>query len=271
MGRMIRVALSVYLVLGIPGVLLAYSDTDLDGVDDSRDRCPGSSLDDIVDETGCLPKTGFTLIIGGSSSSGDYGTSETISSSTKDLQLTYNKNGWYAGMATSYLESGIEDPATGTESASGMGDTYASLGYTAMGEGTSLGVQGVIKIPTADTDIGTGNGDVGAYVTAVRMTAGSSYFATAGYTLTGDDADMTYNDIASLSIGAGSNVNEAVFVSVSAAYAEAMVEGMEASRTISLFMGYQWNACWFMNAFYTRGLSDSVADNALSMMIGYGF
>ena len=271
MGKMLRVVLTVYLISGISSALFAYSDKDLDGVDDSRDRCPGSSLEDIVDETGCLPRTGVTLAVGGSSSRGDYGTSETIKSSTKDFQLSYNKNGWYAGVATSYLESGIEDPATGTETTSGMGDTYAGLGYTSVGEKVSLGLQGVVKFPTAGEDIGTGNSDIGAYLTLMRMEPQSSYFVTAGYTVTGDDADVTYNDIASLNIGAGANMNEALFVSLSTSYADALIDGMEASRSLSLFMGYQWNACWFVNAFYTKGLSDSVADNALSVMVGYGF
>ncbi len=271
MGRIVNGMLTLALALGLPGQLAAYSDKDLDGVEDGKDRCPGSSMEEFVDETGCVPKTGITLAVGGSSSSGDYGTSETIDSSTKDIQVAYSKGGWYASVSASYLESGIDDPATGTEAQSGMGDTYLGLGYTALYTGWSLGLQGVVKLPTAEEDIGTGNTDTGAYLTVARMDGPWTLFTTAGYLITGDDADVTYNDTASLSLGAGRSLGEGLFASLSAAHTDALVDGLDPSRSLSLFLGYQLNPCWYLNAAYTKGLSDSVADNAFSVMVGYAF
>lgn len=271
MRRTLSAILLVLFALGGDCRLAAYNDNDFDGVEDSKDRCPGSSMEDLVDETGCVPRTGFTLAVGGSSSRGDYGTSDTIDSSTRDLQLSYNKNGWYAGAAASYLESGIDDPVTGTEAQSGMGDTYLSLGYTMLDRSWSLGFQGVLKLPTAEDDIGTGNRDVGGYVSVAGFEAQTTYYATAGYLVTGDDADMTYNDITSLVVGAGKGVGEHLFVSLSAAHAEALLDGMDPSRSVTLFAGYQFNPCWFLNVSFTKGLSDSVADESLFLMAGYAF
>jgi hypothetical protein len=271
MGRLLHGVLFFMLACGLPGQLFAYNDQDLDGVEDGKDRCPDSSMEDFVDETGCVPKTGFTLAVGAGSSSGDYGTTETIESSTKDIQLSYSKDGWYASAATSYLESGIDDPALGTEEQSGMGDTYVGLGYTAFNEKWSLGVQGVLKLPTAEDDIGTGNSDIGAYVTMARMDAAATLFVTGGYLITGDDAAVSYNDITSLSVGAGKSFGEHLFASVSAARSDALVDGMDPSQSLSLFAGYQLDLCWYLNASYTKGLSDSVADNAFSVMVGYTF
>lgn len=258
MGAFFKVVLALFVITALQSQLFAYSDKDLDGVDDSRDRCPDSSMEDLVDATGCVPKTGITLALGGSQSSGDYGTSGTITSETRDIQLSYISGGWYASAATSYLESG-------------MGDTYLGIGYTVLGSAWSFGVQGVVKLPTADEDIGTGNSDVGGYATLARLNGDVTLFTTVGYLITGDDADTEYNDIPSLTIGAGKSIGEHLFASLSAAHADALVDGLDPSRTLSLFLAYRLDGCWFLNASYANGLSDSVADHTFSLMGGYNF
>jgi hypothetical protein len=251
--------------------LLAYTDSDFDGVEDSKDRCPGTPLEDLVDPTGCVPKTGISLYLGGSRSRGDYGGSETITTDTRDLQLAYANGSWYATLATSTMESALDASAGATEPASGMGDTYLGLSYTALLSQGSLGFQGVVKLPTADEGVGTGNRDIGGYATLAKMSESATLFTTLGYLITGDDETNTYNDVASLNVGAGTDVSVRLFASLSAGYVQPLIEGVDASVTLMLFMDYRFDDCWFLNGSYTKGFSDSVADQTLGFMAGYAF
>jgi len=271
MERFFRQAVTGLFFFGLLSGLHAYSDADLDGVEDSSDRCPQSSMEDLVDASGCVPKTGLSLTLGATRSSGNYGGTETIVSNSADFQLTYTKGSWYASIVSSYLESGVDQPVTKVQKSSGMGDTYLGLGYTAWMDGWSLGGQGVLKFPTADKDIGTGNNDIGGYVTLAKMAGSMTYFATAGYLVTGDDADVTYNDTSSLNVGLGKSFDEQLFSSLSAMYSDPLLDGLDPSRSLSLFIGYRFDRCWYLNASYIAGMSDSVADSSVSVMVGYSF
>lgn len=133
----------------------AFDDQDLDGVPSQLDRCPGTPMDELVDASGCPQRLGISLGIGFGYSTGEYGGSDTIESQSKDIRIGYNRGPWYVSISTSYLDSGVEDPSVDLNSSSGMGDTYVLGGYAMTGKAWSLMLQGLVKIPTADTDIGT--------------------------------------------------------------------------------------------------------------------
>ena len=55
MSRIVNNLLIVLLVLSSTS-LLAYEDSDLDGVEDKLDQCPNTSFSDLVDIRGCTKK-----------------------------------------------------------------------------------------------------------------------------------------------------------------------------------------------------------------------
>ena len=97
------------------------------------------------------------------------------------------------------------------------------------------------------------------------------YFATLGYLVTGDTNTVKYNDIDSLTFGAGKTLNEAWYIALSATSSKALLKGVERSESVSAMLRYDFKRRWYASGNYTLGLSDSVADHALNAGIGYAF
>lgn len=253
------------------GGLMAFDDPDLDGVPSHLDRCPGTSMDEMVDASGCPKRLGLSLGFGAGYSMGDYGGSDTIISQSADLRLGFHKGAWYASVSTSYLDSGVQDPAVDLNSSSGQGDTYLLGGYALSGKKWNLMLQLLVKLPTADTDIGTGETDVGGYATLSVMGGPVGYFATLGYLVTGDTATVKYNDTDTITIGAGSSVSPVTYLALSATSAKGLIKGSDRANSLSLMLRRELSSRWYASGNYTAGLSDAVADHALNVGVGYAF
>lgn len=261
---------SIILILSLSTVL-AYSDRDFDGVSDALDQCPQSSMEDIVDETGCRFKNTLSVGLGESISSGTYGGTDTITTYNTNLIFGYQINKWYISTAFSYFSSGPADPSITTiEDSKGFGDTYVNAGYTysfGKKDAYTLSALGSIKFATADTTIGTGEMDYSFALSSTYTNNRFTLLASAGYSVTGDTILVTYNDIKNYSVGAGYMMNTKNYASISYAYADAYFDTSVATQTLSLFSSYLYNESYSLSISYALGLSDAAADHALSVML----
>ena len=261
---------SILLILSLSTVL-AYSDRDLDGVSDSLDQCPQSSMEDIVDETGCTSKNTISIGLGESVSSGTYGGTDTITTYNTNFILGYQMKKWYISTAFSYFSSGPADPSiTSVEDSKGFGDTYVNAGYTySFGKQSAytLSALGNIKFATADTTIGTGEMDYSFVLSSTYTKDRFTLLASTGYSVTGDTNLVTYNDIKNYTVGAGYMMNSKSYASISYAYADAYLETSVATQTLSIFSSYLYNERYSLSLSYALGLSDAAAEHALSLML----
>ena len=84
------------LILLLPLWLFAYSDNDLDGVEDKDDLCPNTSLAEIVDDTGCTieyltapDKSASYDVVFGVGYAKNSSSSQESKTNTQSLQIDY--------------------------------------------------------------------------------------------------------------------------------------------------------------------------------------
>ncbi len=244
--------------------LFAYSDSDFDGVSDSKDLCPNTSFDAMVDHNGCPKSKNITLLLGEELSSGTYGGTESVTTDRTTAYIAYNKGLW------AYSVSGSTSSTASTTSiTSGVGDIYTSLSYHGLGtKDRLLSLQVGAKIATADLELGTGENDYNIRLSSVKMDKTLSYLSSIGYTMTGDSSTISYNELVSVSLGLGQQVNKAFYLSASVNYASAYIEGADESMSLTAYLAYAPSDTWFVTSSYTLGLSDAVADHSVNLSIG---
>jgi len=135
LGRIVLVS----LLLGT-GLSFAFKDSDLDGVEDSVDRCPNTPLLELVDRFGCpLRKEKLYLRLGGGFLRD--GREERVYGLTS---LAYSLEGFYLSFTLRYY-------TYSRLHGRGMGDSTLFLGYSRY-VGRVYLLPGVrVKIPTGDT------------------------------------------------------------------------------------------------------------------------
>lgn len=252
------------LLTGFTSALLAYQDYDIDGVEDHLDQCPNTSFDELVDENGCgrtqlQHKSVITLKVGYERISDDtYGDSNAL-----NLYANF-KNGPYRVSLSNY-----NYVDTGVNNSSSVGDIFLTGGYKMPLPQSSLLISAGIKFPTADEDLGTGESDLLAslYYT-YYLDKQTDLFAYYGYTFTGDSDETTYENISTLSVGAGYAFNKSYYSALSYDYAESIFEDVDARSSLSWFHSYDFNDRYFMTFNYAYGLNDEAYDHLFSLKFG---
>jgi len=110
--------------------LFAFTDSDLDGVDDAADKCPNTPITDLVDANGCSVKSlvvneSYDIIVGLSYSEIDYRLNEKTDTYTTSFQVDYYRDNLSFQLSTSYYAS---SDSTGYDS-NGMNDTTIAAYY----------------------------------------------------------------------------------------------------------------------------------------------
>lgn len=246
--------------------LFGYSDTDLDGVSDTKDLCPNTSMELIVDQNGCPERKTVTLMLGYQLSEGMYGGTQKITNRSTSLFAAYNSGMWSYSLATSH------EKTSNSITTSGPGDLYASLQYRGLGsQERELSLQATAKVATADTDIGTGENDYMLKLSTIFLQKKVSYLTSVGYTVTGDTASQTYEDVVSLSVGIGYQQSDRLYLSGSLNYATAYIQGADDALSALAFASYTLQKERFITLSYTVGLSDAVADKSVGVSYGINF
>ncbi|WP_345972750.1 hypothetical protein [Sulfurimonas diazotrophicus] len=265
------------LITGLLGASLfaapAERDSDLDGVADALDRCPGTAFDMTVDADGCSSGNGGTGVsllagLGMSYATGKYGGTERVDSLSTDAMAAVYAGDFYLTGLVSYYHYGTADPTVADSKDGGLSDTFLGAGY-AFGLTDKLfltpGVH--LKLATAEEGTGTGENDWGGSVVGLYRFAALDAFVQYGYTVTGDSSTVQYPDIAFGSAGVTFYPTPASSVSFSYDYSESYIPDSPDLRSLSVLGIFPLYDTLSLKVNYSLGLSDSASDHAAGIML----
>ncbi len=257
--------------------LFAYSDYDLDGIDDANDRCPNTPFYELVDSFGCSISSTksdhkFDFIYGISFTQSDYIT-DTTNITSQSFQFDYYYKNFSIELGTSYSIS--KSPSYNENS---INDSYVNT-YYQFTPTKDLRVKAGISLilPTYDSELNNNNTDYAAILSASYSLDNINIFAGYNFTLINDDdvdnADITaiYQDTNSYSIGLGIYPSQDAYLSASYFYSDNIYVDTEEITTVSIYGFYSLNQSYFTTLSYAYGLSDSASDNYISLKIGHNF
>ena len=276
--------------------LFAFSDADLDGVDDSVDQCPGTSITELVDISGCTVKNlesphHFDIIMGASYSQISP-IQERTDTYTASLQADYYYKGFSLQASTAYYDS------ESSISTNGQTDSFVGA-YYQFRPVASLSVRlgGGAILPTYKSDFNNNNTDYTASASLSYLVNDFNFFGSYSYTMVNDDdfsydtldvngniIDSTtvyYQNTNAYNIGVGYYPTNKLYTSLAYNSSDSIYSKFvsttggsttqEALNTVSAYLFYTIDKNWFTTASYAYGLSDSASDHYVGVRLGYYF
>ena len=280
-------ALSVFLLCTIS--LLAYSDFDMDGVEDTIDRCPNTSMTELVDMHGCTITNlegdhHFDIITGASYSQLNPVTEQKTDTLTATVQADYYYKNFSIQASTGYFNS------ESSFSSSGQTDSFIGAYYQLHPIASlSLRVGGGLLLPTYDAV--NNNLDYTASASLSYLFNDINLFGSYSYTVINDD-DTTYLDVDNnpvelyyqnthtYNLGVGFYPTARLYTSLSYNNSDSIyksivqIDGtkeMVPLETAALYLFYTIDKHWFTTASYAYGLSDTASDHFAAVRVGYYF
>ena len=260
----LKIIVSVLLFLS---TLLAYEDQDIDGVDDSKDLCPNTPFDVVVDERGCsydkkiLGK--ITLQIGSDINF------NTLSNTSSNLNLfvNYNYNHWDFSFSSSNYRTTNLNTISSSEN-----NLYLTMGY--LFQNTSFNTKVSVGTKFALTDDETAGRD-NDYFSSINfdyfINKKQNIFFYYNYTLSGDSPTIDYDDFHSYSVGTGYALSDKWYSAISYNYSASIYPEDEAYNAISWFNSYAVSKDFFVTCNYAYTLDDLSYDHTISFNIGVHF
>ena len=271
--------------------LWAYSDYDLDGVDDAIDRCPNTSMTELVDMHGCTIENlegnhHFDIILGANYSQIDPTTQEKTDTLTATLQADYYYKNFSLQASTAYFNS------ESSVSSSGQTDSFLGAYYQFHPlDALSLRLGGGLLLPTYDAGYDNNNMDYTASASLSYLFNNINLFGSYSYTLINDDdanyldidgnaVNISYQDTSGFNLGIGFYPTTRLYTSIAYNSSDSIysaittVDGsstIEALETGSAYLFYTIDKHWFTTVSYAYGLSDSASDHFGAVRIGYYF
>ncbi|WP_434580691.1 DUF3187 domain-containing protein [Sulfurimonas sp. NW15] len=266
----------ILMMLGMfSASLFAYSDSDMDGVDDSRDKCPNTPLTDLVDINGCTKKSlvsshHFDIIIGANYAGSNYASLNQTDTYSSSLQIDYYYKNFSLQASTSYYTTNGDG-----YSENGLNDSFLGASYQFKPlKSFSLRVGAGVLLPTYDTALNNNNTDYTASLNASYALGKVNIFGGYIYTMINDDdiaGTVAYQNTNAFSGGLGYYVTNKLYLSGAYNTSDSIYAGVEKIRTVSAYGYYSINMHWFTTFSYAYGLSDSASDQAASVKLGYYF
>ncbi|NPA66010.1 MAG: transporter [Epsilonproteobacteria bacterium] len=266
--------------------LFAYVDSDLDGVEDSKDQCPNTPFTDIVNSKGCsikklTPKINYhhyDVMVGVEYITSNFTSAPTTDTYDVTFQADYYYKDFSLQLSTSYYTTDSDN-----YSSDGMNDTYVGMFYR-FHPSAKLSVQmGVgIILPTYEAELNNNNTDYSFSTYASYMFKKFNLFGSYTYTMINDDdTTVTYSDGYSytykykntnaFSFGVGTYITYSLYISTSYNSTESIYKNIDSAETISIYGSYNINKNWFTTLYYAYGLSDTASDHDISLKLGYYF
>ena len=246
--------------------LVAYVDSDMDGVPDKNDKCANTPLTELVDLSGCTIETlvsphHFDIVLGQS-----YSTDTNSTLNLSSLRVDYYYKKWSLQLATSYYDNRYL-----TEKTSGQNDSYLNLFYLFNPiENFSLNMGGGIVFPTyesADNEI-----DYTASLYGRYQWNDLSLILGVGYGKTGDSSSeniISYNNTLSFNSSLGYSWNKKLYTSIGYAKVNSIFEDSDDLETLSLYTYYGINEHWFTNLNYRYGFLSNDSRQTIGVNLGY--
>jgi len=284
-------ALSTFLLCTLS--LWAYSDFDLDGVDDAIDRCPNTSMSELVDMNGCTIQNlegdhHFDVVLGASYSQISPTTQEKTDTLAASIQADYYYKNFSLQASTAYYNS--ESTIT---SNSGQTDTFIGAYYQLHPIASlSLRLGGGLLLPTYDAD--NNNMDYTASASLSYLFSNMNLFGSYSYTIVNDDdvsytnntvipsetVEISYQNTNAFNAGVGFYPTSRLYTSLAynhsdSIYKEVVTNGVvstvEPLETASAYLFYTINKERFLTLSYAYGLSDSASDHFAAVRLGFYF
>lgn len=254
---------------------LAYTDSDMDGVEDAYDKCPQTSFSDLVNLDGCpisstQREAHYDLMLGVGYSQMNYNTQESADTITKTLQADYYYKKWWLQLLLSHYKS-----STSYSSDSGMDDTNINLYYKLTpSEKLSLNIGAGVVLPTYKSGYDNEATDYAVSLDLKYFMTNRKYLL-GGYRSTlvmdRDVATVLYQNTSSFYLGAGYSATSKLSLNTSYSQSQSIYKGTQAFENIGVSGFYQIDSNWFTTANYQYGLSDSTSKHNISLQLGYYF
>ena len=265
--------LSLLLITSLS--LSAYSDYDMDGVEDTLDQCPNTSFNELVDIKGCSTASlvsphHFDIIFGLGYSQVNYATLEKSDTTTQSVQLDYYYKNFSLQASTSFYNA-----KSVTSAKKELNDSFLGAYYNVKpNDKLTVRLGAGLIIPTYDDTLNTNNTDYTASLNLSYIVENINLFAGYGYTVVTDDdipTSVTYQDTNAFSAGLGFYPSANLYLSAAYHSSESIYLGVDKINTASFYLFYNIDKNWFTNLTYSYGLSDTASDNAVSLRLGYYF
>lgn len=265
----------ICVLLLLPFYLNAYDDYDMDGVDNSKDKCPNSLMTDLVDINGCVVKAlvsphHYDIVLGVSFSQVNENTAEETNTISESVQFDYFYKNFSVQLATSYFDS-----ASDAFSSNGLNDTVLAAYYSYKPwHNLSVRIGAGLLLPTYESDLDNNNVD---YITNLSLSysvSSMNIFGGYGITLVNDDDIENlayYQNSSSFYGGLGFYPTSKLYLSASYNSSDSVYNGAEVIQSASIYSYYSIDENWFSTFNYGYGLSDSASDHSASLRIGYYF
>jgi hypothetical protein len=233
--------------------LMAYEDSDIDGVEDAIDLCPNTSFDKLVDEDGCPENERYLGVL--SFQIGNDISFDEISNNINNYNFfsNYQYNNWNISLSNSNQTSYDSNNNASTS----QGDIYLSSGYLFSNDFFQTRLTLGTKFSTANEEVGTGENDYFSSLSFSRsISKKQTLFSYLSYSLNGDSNETNYKNTFSYSLGSGYMLNENWYSSLSYDYASSIYNDGEAYQAISFFNSYSFLEDYFVSLNYAYGVDE---------------
>ena len=256
--------ITLFLILSIS--LLAYSDMDMDGVDDEVDKCPNTPLIELVDLSGCTIKKlvsphHFDISLGV-----NHIENSNIKIDTTSIEFDYYYKDLSLSLYSSYFNRDIYN-----EKESGVDDTYIDGYYNIKAtDRLSFKIGGSVALPTYNSDNNRVDYTLSSYIN-YYYNNNLSVLGGVGYTVIGDNDTNTtiYKNSLFYSIGLGYYFNDSFYSSLTYNSASSIYKNSDDIKNISLYNYYNIDKHWFLNLSYTHGLNSASMKRTIGGRVGY--
>jgi long-subunit fatty acid transport protein len=274
--------ITALLVTSLSSALFAYSDSDMDGVDDAHDKCPNTPFTDLVDSNGCSKKVlkvkqnnqHYDIIVGANYTGSNFVNTPAADTYSTSLQLDYYYKDFSLQATTSYYKT---DDSSGYND-NGFNDSFIGAAYNFYPlQALTLRLGGGALLPTYKTSLNNNNTDYVASLNMSYLLGKWNLFAGYSYTQINDDdvvldsSTIEYKNTNAYSAGIGYYITNQLYTSVAYNQTESIYKNVDDAKTLSVYAYYSIDKNWFMNFSYAYGLSDTASDNAVSIKLGYYF
>jgi hypothetical protein len=247
--------------------VLAYSDRDMDGVEDRDDMCPDTLLTELVDLTGCTVKNlvsphHFDIVLGES-----YTWDDTLSIKSSSLQLDYYYKDFSLQLFSSYFDlegDGFSD--------SGQNNSYLNGFYNIdINDDFLIRFRTGLSFPTYNDVQNRTDYTLSLY--GRYQQENIKLFGAVGYSLIGDKEDNGSRSINKrilfYNLGLGYNIRDTFYGSLAYNYSEPLFNSSADIETLSLYGYYSFNLHWFATVDYKYGLSKTAMRERIGLKLGY--
>ena len=269
---------TIALLVLLSTVLFAYVDSDMDGVEDKRDKCPNTPLTDLVNADGCTKKSlasdsHYDIIVGVGYGQTDY----TLTPNTDTYSTMFQADYFYRDFSLAASTSFYNTTSSGY-SDSGMNDSVIEATYM-LHPSQEVGVRvgGAVILPTYNSSLNNNNTDYRVSINISRYIDKTTLFAGYAYTLINDNDVVNstdrvyYQNTNAYTLGGGYQFTSKLYASLSYFQANSIYKGVQDLKSMSLYAFYSIDTHWFANFSFSKGLSDSTSNTFGYISLGYYF